>query len=407
MRYAVEYGRYFDRNADGVQVKLHPAPNWAVWPGRGVVSFGSTFVEAGIIADIARHTARTVQAAEALGGWRALPEKDIFDIEYWELEQAKLGRSRGWSPALAGKVALVTGAAAGIGFQCARVLHEQGACVAGFDINPEIEAALNGDDQLGLVVDLTAAEATSRAVESVVRRFGGLDVLVSNAGIFTAGAFIDELDDANWARSLELNLTSHMRLLRTCIPFLKRGIDATAIVIGSRNVRAPGAGAASYSCAKAGLTQLVRVAALELAPHNVRVNVVHPDAVFDTKLWTPEALKRSAERYGITVEEYKKTKPDEMRDHQSRCRSHRGRPRWSRIFQDHRRPDSRRRRKRPDDLKRCGVTILVAARRVITIHQRQAGSSPYERAGAASALSRVLRSNLAAFRRLPVASGCE
>jgi NAD(P)-dependent dehydrogenase (short-subunit alcohol dehydrogenase family) len=129
--------------------------------------------------------------------------------------------------------------------------------------------------------------------------------VLSNAGIFTAGANIDDMDPVNWDKSIAVNLTSHQRLLHYTIPYLKKGIDGCVIVIGSRNVNAPGAGAASYSCAKAGLTQLVRVAALELAPHGVRVNIIHPDAVFDTKLWTPEALARSAERYGITVEEYK------------------------------------------------------------------------------------------------------
>jgi NAD(P)-dependent dehydrogenase (short-subunit alcohol dehydrogenase family) len=128
---------------------------------------------------------------------------------------------------------------------------------------------------------------------------------VSNAGIFTAGAYVEKLDPANWDKSIAVNLTSHVRLLHHCVPYLRHGIDPTAIYIGSRNVNAPGAGAASYSCAKAGLTQLVRVAALELAPENIRVNVVHPDAVFDTKLWTPEVLARSAERYNMTVEEYK------------------------------------------------------------------------------------------------------
>ncbi|MGI8604152.1 MAG: bifunctional aldolase/short-chain dehydrogenase [Verrucomicrobiales bacterium] len=304
--YVEEYARYFTQNSDGAQVKLQPAPNWVVWRGKGIVSFGSDVKEASIVADIAHHTCHTVQAAEALGGWRALPEKDIFAIEYWDLEQAKLKGSAHLRPALSGKVALVTGAAAGIGLQCAKVLHENGACVVGVDINPEVESVLPEADQLGLVVNLTDAEATRRAVEETVRRFGGLDILVSNAGIFTAGANIEEMDDANWSKSLLLNLTSHMQLLRTCIPYLKQGIDPTAIFVGSRNVRAPGAGAASYSCAKAGLTQLVRVAALELAPHNIRVNIVHPDAVFDTKLWTPEALQRSAERYGLTVEAYKK-----------------------------------------------------------------------------------------------------
>jgi NAD(P)-dependent dehydrogenase (short-subunit alcohol dehydrogenase family) len=89
------------------------------------------------------------------------------------------------------------------------------------------------------------------------------------------------------------------------IPFVKQGLDGSIIFVGSRNFKAPGPGASAYSCSKAALTQLCRVAALELAPHQIRVNIVHPDAVFDTKLWTPEALQKSATRYGMTVEEYK------------------------------------------------------------------------------------------------------
>jgi NAD(P)-dependent dehydrogenase (short-subunit alcohol dehydrogenase family) len=89
------------------------------------------------------------------------------------------------------------------------------------------------------------------------------------------------------------------------VPFVKKGVDASIIFVGSRNFKAPGPGAAAYSCSKAALTQLCRVASLELAPSKVRVNIVHPDAVFDTKLWTQEALERSATRYGMTVEEYK------------------------------------------------------------------------------------------------------
>ena len=304
--YAAEYEAYFLRHAGPDHTQLFPSPNWSVWPGRGIVSFGPTVKEAGIVADIASHTAATIQIAEALGGWQALPEADIFAIEYWELEQAKLRQQTGAKPTLQGKVALVSGAAAGIGLAIGKVLHEQGAAVVALDINPEVVAAFQGPDQLGLVVDLTNQEAVKNAIIETVRRFGGLDILVSNAGIFTAGANIEDLDDSNWSRSLLLNLTSHEQLLKHCIPFLKKGIDATAIFVGSRNVRAPGAGAASYSCAKAGVTQLTRVAALELAPHNVRVNIIHPDAVFDTKLWTPEALQRSAERYGLTVEQYKK-----------------------------------------------------------------------------------------------------
>ncbi|MGK0184538.1 MAG: rhamnose utilization protein RhaD (predicted bifunctional aldolase and dehydrogenase) [Verrucomicrobiales bacterium] len=304
-RFASEYSKYFERCASDAHTMLDPSPRWAVWQGHGVAAFGKTVKEAGIISDIAHHTYRTIQQAEKLGGWRALGEKDLFEIEYWELEQAKLKKGSAAAPDLQGKVALVTGAAAGIGQACANALHEAGAAVVALDLNPEIEELFNADDRLGITVNLTKLDKVQAAVAAAVRRFGGIDIVLSNAGIFTAGAYIDQMDAGNWNKSIAVNLTSHQQLLQVCIPFLKEGIDPAAIIIGSRNVAAPGAGAASYSCAKAGLTQLVRVAALELAPSGVRVNIIHPDAVFDTKLWTPEALKRSAERYGLTIEEYK------------------------------------------------------------------------------------------------------
>jgi rhamnose utilization protein RhaD (predicted bifunctional aldolase and dehydrogenase)/NAD(P)-dependent dehydrogenase (short-subunit alcohol dehydrogenase family) len=301
--YVSSYEAYYEDHQNG-ETKLDPAPRWAVWPNKGVVSFGTNRTEAGIVSDIAAHTIRTIQQSEAAGGWTALGAKDLFEIEYWELEQAKL-RKAGTPPPLQGKVAIVSGAAAGIGRAIAQALHAQGAVVFGLDLNPAITERLQGPGLEGIVVNLTQYEAVQATVEDIVRRCGGLDILVSNAGIFTAGANFEDMDPVNWAKSMEVNLTSHMRLLQFCVPYLKQGFDPTAIFVGSRNVAAPGAGAGSYSCAKAAVTQLVRVAALELAPHGVRVNIIHPDAVFDTELWTPEALQRSAERYGITVDEYK------------------------------------------------------------------------------------------------------
>lgn len=302
--FATAYTSYFQKNQSG-QTMLDPAPRWAVIPNQGVVSFGASLTEARIVQDIAGHTLRTIQQAEAAGGWVALPEKDLFEIEYWDLEQAKLRKAPAPKP-LQGKVAIVTGAAAGIGRAIALALQAQGAAVVGMDLNPETKERLAGHDGLtGKVINLTDYPKVQAAVEEVVATYGGLDILVSNAGIFTAGANFEDMDPVNWAKSMEVNLTSHMRLLQSCVPFLKLGVDPTAIFVGSRNVKAPGAGAGSYSCAKAAVTQLVRVAALELAPAGVRVNIIHPDAVFDTELWTPEALARSAQRYGVTVEEYK------------------------------------------------------------------------------------------------------
>ncbi len=304
-KFAEDYRAYFEANQKG-ETMLPPDPRWAVWPGHGVISFGATESEASVLRDIVTHTWRTIQLTESAfaGGWKALPAAKLFEIEYWELEQAKLKKG-GNTPTHQGKVAIVTGSAAGIGFACAEALAKQGAKVIGLDLSPEIVSQMESIGGIGVVVNLTDEAKVKESVEAVVRQFGGLDVLVSNAGIFTAGAYLQDLEQSNWDKSMAVNLTSHQVLLKHTIPFLKNGIDPAIVLVGSRNVNAPGAGAASYSCAKAGLTQLCRVAALELAPVGVRCNIIHPDAVFDTKLWTPENLKRSAERYGMTVEDYK------------------------------------------------------------------------------------------------------
>lgn len=304
-KFAEAYRQYFDTHQKG-ETMLPPDPRWAVWPEHGVISFGSTPGDAAVVRDIATHTWRTIQLTESAfaGGWKPLPAAKLFEIEYWELEQAKL-KQRGERPTHRGKVALVTGSAAGIGFACAESLAQQGAQVIGIDLSPDIVEQMERIGGVGIVANLTDEARVREAIESVVRQWGGLDILVSNAGIFTAGAYLDALEQSNWDKSLAVNLTSHQVLLKFAIPYLKLGIDPAIVLVGSRNVHAPGAGAASYSCAKAGLTQLCRVAALELAPFGVRCNIIHPDAVFDTKLWTPENLKRSAERYGLTVEEYK------------------------------------------------------------------------------------------------------
>ncbi len=304
-KYAADYRAYFEANQKG-ETLLAPDPRWLVWQGHGVVSFGATESEAAVLRDISTHTWKTIQLTESAfaGGWKPLPAAKLFEIEYWDLEQAKLKKS-GHAPTHQGKVAIVTGSAAGIGFACAASLAHQGAKVIGIDLSPDIGEQMAKIGGIGIVANLTDDAKVKEAVESVVRQFGGLDILVSNAGIFTAGAYLDDLEQSNWDKSMAVNLTSHQKLLKYTIPYLKKGIDPAIVLVGSRNVNAPGAGAASYSCAKAGLTQLCRVAALELAPFGVRCNIIHPDAVFDTKLWTPENLKRSAERYGMTIEEYK------------------------------------------------------------------------------------------------------
>jgi len=304
-RFAADYRAYFDANGNPDLQILDPAPRFGIWRNSGSLAFGSSIKECRIVTDIARHTCWAVQTGESVGGWEALPEKDIFDLEYWVLEQAKLGKSSGPGKPHQGKVALVTGANSGIGKACCEALAADGAVVAGLDINPGVVSQLDRDNMLGIVCDVTDSASITAAVEEVVGRFGGLDILVCNAGIFKSGERIESHTEETWDKMMAVNLTATQRLLTAAIPYLKLGINPSILVVGSRNYPAPGPGAAAYSVSKAGITQLARVAALELAGDGVRVNIVHPDAVFDTALWTDEALQKSAARYGMTVEEYK------------------------------------------------------------------------------------------------------
>lgn len=303
-RFAKEYRQYFQRHAAAGLKALDPAPRWAVWPGYGTIAFGTTLDEANIINDITEHTIDAILAAEKLGGWQALPEKDIFEVEYWELEQAKLNKSAK-APVFQGKVALVTGAASGIGKACVETLCAQGAVVAALDIDPAITRIFKHPGVMGIICDVTKPGEITKAVNATVRRFGGLDILVSNAGIFPPSATIARMDQTTWQKSLDINLNSHLVLMKACIPYLELGVDPAVVIIASKNVPAPGPGAGAYSVAKAGLTQLARVAALELAAKNIRVNVVHPNQVFDTAIWTPKVLETRAKHYKMSVSEYK------------------------------------------------------------------------------------------------------
>ena len=304
--YEKNYQAYFEAHSDDELLAcLDPAPRWAVWPRQGTIAFGRNTKETRIVADIVRHTRRSIQAAEALGGWRPLGAKAIFEVEYWELEQAKLRQAKP-SATMSGKIALVTGAASGIGLACAKVLQQLGAAVVGVDIAPKVIDALEGEASFGLRGDVTEDAVVAEAITTTVRSFGGLDIVVSNAGSFPSSQRLEELDPGAWQQSLALNLTSHQQLMRHATPYLRHGIDPVVVFIASRNVHAPGPGAAAYSVAKAGLTQLARIAALELAADGVRVNVVHPDCVYDTAIWSDKVLKQRAKEYGLSVQQYKR-----------------------------------------------------------------------------------------------------
>ncbi|MFK7981576.1 MAG: SDR family oxidoreductase, partial [Saprospiraceae bacterium] len=302
-KYVKEYKAYFKKYNQGEKL-LDQAPRWAIVPNSGTLSFGPSPKHYSIIEDITRHTKKAIHQAEHMGGWNALPKSDLFEVEYWSLEQAKLAKA-GKPKAMAGKIAIVTGAASGIGKACVESLVAQGAVVAALDIDKKITSCFPQKEVLGLTCDVTNTKQLEKAIEQTVMQFGGIDMLISNAGIFPKSAKIADMDAKNWQKSLDINVTSHQRLLQLCVPYLELGFDPAVVFIVSKNVPAPGPGAAAYSVAKAGLNQLGRIAAMELGGKGIRVNMMHPNAVYDTAIWTDEVLNSRAKHYGLTVEEYK------------------------------------------------------------------------------------------------------
>ena len=306
--YSKNYTRYFEKLSKKSKTPLtmlDTAPRIILDPDLGLLTVGKTATETRIAEDIYRHTLEIISRAEKLESWQALPEGDIFDVEYWDLEQAKL-RKAGSAPEFQGEVVLITGAASGIGKACAEAFSKRGAAVVGLDLAPTISTLFGRHDYFGIVCDITHEKAVNDALVKTVDRFGGLDMLVLNAGIFPSSKMISSLPLGEWKKVLNVNLDANVTLMRECYSLLKLAPKGGRVVVNaSKNVPAPGPGAAAYSAAKAALTQLARVAALEWGKDNIRVNILHPNAVFDTGIWTQEILEKRAKSYGLSVEGYK------------------------------------------------------------------------------------------------------
>jgi rhamnose utilization protein RhaD (predicted bifunctional aldolase and dehydrogenase)/NAD(P)-dependent dehydrogenase (short-subunit alcohol dehydrogenase family) len=302
------YRDYFQKNEKKAKERktiLDLAPRMALDPEFGLAAFGRSARDVGIVEDLYEHTIEVILRAEALGGWKALDDRHTFDIEYWDLEQAKLKKA-GSPPAFAGEVALVTGAASGIGKACAEAFLRRGAAVVGLDRNPAIESLWKRIDFRGLVCDLTNAVDIGISLDKATKHFGGVDMLVLNAGIFPVSQAIQDISAEMWRNAMSVNVEANLLVMQACHALLKlapRG--GRIVVIGSKNVPAPGPGAAAYSASKAALNQLARVAALEWGKDGIRINTLHPNAVYDTALWTDEVLASRAKAYNLTVEQYK------------------------------------------------------------------------------------------------------
>jgi rhamnulose-1-phosphate aldolase/alcohol dehydrogenase len=309
-RYAEEYRAYCRKYGGGDPPMQEPTPRVVLVRGVGMITAGRDARAARVSADIYHHTIGVMAGAQALASYTSLAPREAFEVEYWPLElyrQSLLPPERD----LARRVAVVTGAAGGIGAAIARRFAEEGAHVVVADVDAERGEAVaqeirsrHGEERAVFVpLDITREDQVRAAIERTVLQYGGLDILVNNAGI-ARPAPIEELDREEWERSLAVNATGHFLMAREALPILRRqGAGGCVLFVGSKNVMAPGKDFAAYSASKAAQTQLARVLALEAAPYGIRVNILSPDAVFrDSGLWSEEVRRERAQAHGVPPE---------------------------------------------------------------------------------------------------------
>jgi rhamnulose-1-phosphate aldolase/alcohol dehydrogenase len=286
---------------------LDPKPRVILAPGIGMWTAGKDARAARIVRDIYRHTMRIIAAAESAGGYQSLDDQDAFDAEYWPLELYKLTLLPK-EKELSGRVALVTGAASGIGRAIAERFAAEGAHVVVSDVDEALakEVATAIVEKQGLrravavQLDVSSEEDVERAFEEVVHAYGGLDILVSNAGISSFGQ-LDSLETADWDRSFAINTRGHFLVSRTALRIMKRqGIGGSIVFNASKNVTAPGKEFGAYSVSKAAEAQLCRIVALEGGEFGIRANMLNPDAIFGgSRFWSDEMRRMRAKNYGI------------------------------------------------------------------------------------------------------------
>ncbi len=287
-----------------------PSPRVVLIEGVGLVSIGRTLKAAGLARDLFHRAINVMRSASALGGFVSLTDEESFAVEYWPLELYKLSLA---PPAreLQGSVALITGAAGGIGSAVARALAAEGACIVVTDLDADGARAVT--EELGDVATAVRADVLDEAsivdtYRAAVLAFGGIDVVVSNAGIASSAPLEDTTLDL-WDRNNDILARGYFLVAREAARVLReQGTGGSIVFIGSKNALAPGKNAAAYSAAKAASLHLARCLAEELGSDRIRVNTVNPDAVLEgSRIWDSAWREERARAYGIP--------PDELEEH--------------------------------------------------------------------------------------------
>jgi rhamnose utilization protein RhaD (predicted bifunctional aldolase and dehydrogenase)/NAD(P)-dependent dehydrogenase (short-subunit alcohol dehydrogenase family) len=303
--YKAAYAAYFERNnarVGGGKIMLDPMPRVFYVPGIGIFAAGPTSKQAKIAADVAEATIDVIGKAEGMGGFEPLPEADLFDMEYWSLEQAKLTKNQ--EKPLTRQVAIVTGAASGLGLAVAEAMRAEGAEVALLDIAElplrEVSRRLGG---LAVACDLTDPEAVDAAVAKVAETYGGVDILVSNAGAAFQGAMVD-VDDEVLRKAFALNFWAHHYVSRAAVRVMEaQGTGGALIYNVSKQALNPGPAFGPYGTSKAALMALMRQYAIEHGASGITANAVNADRI-RTGLMTDEMVAERSRARGISPEAY-------------------------------------------------------------------------------------------------------
>lgn len=309
--YRAAYAAYYQRCATAADPPMRDAnPVVVLVPGVGRITFAADKTTARLAGEFYLNAINVMRGAEAIGRYIGLDEKEAFNIEYWALEEAKLQRMPKPKP-LAGKVALITGGAGGIGRATAERLLSEGACVMLLDRDAPVlmEASfalqrIAGRDVLSTALcDVTNEAQVLAAYDACAREFGGVDIVVANAGI-ASSASIEDTSVELWHRNYDVLAEGYFLTARAAFPLMKLQKGGSIVFIGSKNGVAATVNAAAYASAKAAALHLARCLALEGAPHGIRVNTVNPDAVIKgSRIWDGDWRRERAGAYGIDAGE--------------------------------------------------------------------------------------------------------